>query len=111
MSKIRRASSSNIAEVDPRAIELYKEMRNVILDMPTADRGLCELVITFQLAEIAHQVPFKIHALRLREFNISRTQIQQTIMARVGVTLVMCEAAQAIEWLNQAYDGTGKSLH
>lgn len=109
MPKIRKASTAVIAEVNPRAIAHYKEMRNVILDVPAADRALCELAITCQLALLGHEVPFKIHALRLRDFDISRTQIQQAILAGIGVTCVMCEAAQAIEWLNQAYDETGAS--
>jgi hypothetical protein len=109
MPQIRRASTAVIAEVNPRAIAHYREMRSVILDVPAADRAMCELVITCQLALLGHEVPFKIHALRMRDFNVSKTQIQQAILAGVGVTCVMCEAAQAIEWLNQAYDETSES--
>ncbi|UUZ77252.1 hypothetical protein LP414_08140 [Polaromonas sp. P1(28)-13] len=84
MTTSRRASTTIVAGVNPTAVDRYKEMRNALMNAPGIDRTMCEVVITCQLALLGHEVPFKIHALRLRELNISKEQLQQVILAGVG---------------------------
>ena len=99
-----KASTARVAEANARAVEHYKAMRASVLDMPTADRTLCEIVVTAQLALLGHEVAFKLHAKRLFELAVSRQQLEQVVVAGLGVTLVIPQVAQALDWIEQAYE-------
>jgi hypothetical protein len=58
--------------------------------------------VTSQLALLGHEVPFKFHAMRLFELEVSREQLEQIILAGLGVTFVIPQAAQAMQWIEQA---------
>lgn len=103
MIQAKKPSTSIVAGINSSAIAHYREMRHAFLNAPGIDRTMCEVVITAQLALLGHEIPFKIHALRLKELNVSKEQLQHVLLAGVGVTCVVCEAARAIEWLDQAY--------
>lgn len=97
-----KASTARVAEVNLPAVAHYKAMRAALLDVPGPDRTLCEIVVTAQLASLGHQVPFKLHALQLFELGVSREQLEQVILAGLGVTLLMPQAAQVLDWIQQA---------
>jgi hypothetical protein len=97
-----KPSTTRVAEVNAPAVARYKEMRAALLDVPAADRMMCEIVVTAQLALLGHEVAFKLHALRLFEIGVSRQQLEQVVLAGLGVTLVIPQAAQALEWIEQA---------
>jgi hypothetical protein len=96
-------STVRVAEVNATAVARYKEMRAALLDQPGADRTLCEIVITSQLALLGHEVPFKVHAMRLFDMNVSREQLEQVILAGLGVTFVIPQVAQALDWIADAH--------
>jgi hypothetical protein len=99
-----KSSTARVAEVNAPAVERYKEMRAALLDVRGVDRTLCEIVITSQLGLLGHEVPFKLHAMRLFELKVSREQLEQVILAGLGVTFVIPQAAQALDWIEQAYE-------
>ena len=68
------------------------------------DRLLREIVITSQLALLGHEVAFKVHAIRLFEQKVTRSQLEQVILAGLGVTFVIPQAAQALDWIAQAHE-------
>jgi hypothetical protein len=99
-----KPSTVRVAEVNPQAVARYKDMRAALMDEPGIDRLLCEIVITSQLALLDHEVAFKVHAIRLFEQNVTRAQLEQVILAGLGVTFVIPQAAQALDWIAQAHE-------
>jgi hypothetical protein len=101
-----KASTVRVAEVNQVAIARYKEMRSALMQCEDADeRRWCEIVITSQLALLGHEVPFKIHATRLFEMEVSKEQLERVILAGIGVTFVLPQAAQALDWIEEAHRG------
>lgn len=103
MKAYMKPATARVAEVNAPAVDRYKEMREAFLSAEGVDRMLCEIVITSQLALLGYERPFKIHATRLFSLNISKERIEQVILAGVGVTLIMAEAARALDWLDEAH--------
>jgi hypothetical protein len=99
-----KASTARVAEVNASAVAHYKEMRAALLEVPGVDRTMCEIVVTAQLALLGHEVPFKLHAKRLFELKVSRQQLEQVILAGLGVTLVIPQVAQALDWIEEAHN-------
>lgn len=99
-----KASTVRIAEVNATAMERYKEMRAALLDAPGADRALGEIVVTTQLALLGHEVAFKLHAIRLFEAQVSRERLESAVLAGLGVTFVVPQAARALDWIEQAHE-------
>ena len=99
-----KPSTARVAEANAPAVEHYKAMRAAVLDMSVADRTLCEIVVTAQLALLGHEGPFKLHAKRLFELGVSRQQLEQVVIAGLGVTLVIPQVAQVLDWIQQASD-------
>ncbi|HSW18433.1 MAG TPA: hypothetical protein VLJ86_14535 [Ramlibacter sp.] len=99
----KKPSSALLAEVNADAMARYKEMRALVMPAPGVDAATCEIVLALQFALLGHEVPFKIHALRAMKLGVSLAQLEGLAMAGVGVTLIACEAARAIEWLRQAH--------
>jgi len=97
-----KASTARVAEVNSAAVARYKEMRTALMDV-AIDRKLCEIVVTSQLALLGHEGPFKLHAIRLFELQVSRAELEQVILAGLGVTFVIPQAAQALDWIEQAW--------
>ena len=99
-----KPSTTRVAEVNPQAVARYKEMRAALMEEPGIDRLLCEIVITSQLALLGHEVAFKVHAIRLFELKVTRAQLEQVILAGLGVTFVIPQTAQALDWIAQAHE-------
>jgi hypothetical protein len=104
MKAYPKPATARVAEVNAKAVDRYKEMREALMSAQDIDRNLCEIVITTQLALLGYERPFKIHATRLFALNISKELVQQAILAGVGVTFVMAEAARALDWLDEAHE-------
>ena len=103
-SVIMKASTVRVAEINPAAVARYKEMRGALLPGADSDeRRWCEIVITSQLALLGHEIPFKLHAIRLFELKVPKEQLQRVILAGIGVTFVLPQAAQALDWIDEAH--------
>jgi hypothetical protein len=98
-----KASTVRVAEVNAAAIKHYKDMRSALLEGHDEDRDLCEIVVTAQLALLGHEVPFKIHAMRLFGLGISKERLERVILAGLGVTLVVPQAALVLDWIEAAH--------
>src|SRR5436190_10721299 len=66
-----KPSTVRVAEVNAAAIARYKDMRGALIEGTDTNRVLCEIVITSQLGLLGHEGPFKIHAIRLFEQNVT----------------------------------------
>ncbi|KQP23424.1 hypothetical protein [Pseudorhodoferax sp. Leaf267] len=97
-----KASTVRVAEVNAAAIDHYKAMRGALLEGSDEDRLLCEIVVTAQLALLGHEVPFRIHAIRLFGLGVSRERLERVILAGIGVTLVLPQAALVLDWIEAA---------
>ena len=101
-----KASTVRVAEVNPAAVARYKEMRSALLQSDDAEeRRWCEIVVTSQLALLGHEGPFKLHAVRLFEMKVTKEQLERVILAGIGVTFVLPQAAQALDWIEEAHLG------
>ncbi|MFZ4286365.1 hypothetical protein [Variovorax sp. HJSM1_2] len=99
-----KASTVRVAEVNQAAVTRYKEMRSALLPSEDGDeRRWCEIVITSQLALLGHEVPFKLHAIRLFELKVSKEQLERVILWGVGVTFLLPQAAQVLDWIDEAH--------
>lgn len=98
-----RASTAIVAEVNPSAVDRYKQMRAALMEGSDPDKTLLEIVITSQLAVLGHESAFRMHAIRLFEQGVSRERLQQVILAGLGVTFVIPQAARALEWIDDAH--------
>ncbi len=105
-----KASTLRVAEVNAAAVERYKEMRSVLMAASGEDRTWCEIVVTTQLGLLGHEVPFKLHAKRLFELSISKERLQNVVLAGVGVTFVLPQAALVLDWIDEAYQQYQQSL-
>ncbi len=81
----------------------YKEMRAALMDAGAIDRTTCEIVVTSQLALLGYEVPFKFHAIKLFELKVSKEQLQQVILAGVGVTFLVVQASRVLDWIDEAH--------
>jgi len=98
-----KPSTARVAEVNVAAVARYKEMRAVVMDVPEHEKKLFEIIITSQLALLGHEVPFKLHAARLFELGVEKEQLQQVILAGLGVTFVIPQIAVALDWIDAAH--------
>ena len=98
----RTSSTARLVQVNPEAMACYKEMSARVMPAPGVDPATCEIVLAMQLALCGHEAPFKIHAQRAMALGVSLDQLQGLLMAGVGVSLVVFEAARAVEWLREA---------
>ena len=98
----RKSSTTRIAEISPAAIGHYKDMRAVLTNAPGVDPTSCEIVLACQLAMLGYEVPFKIHASRALALGVSKERMQGLILAGVGLTMLVYQAARALEWLDEA---------
>lgn len=79
----------------------YRKMRSHLLPAGVSD-AIGEIVLSMQFAVKGHEVPFKVHALRAISLGLSKGQLEALLMTGFGVTLIACEAAQALAWLDEA---------
>jgi hypothetical protein len=98
----RKPSSVRLAEVNPEAMACYKQMRARVMPAPGVDAATCEIVLAMQLALRGQELPFKIHAMRAMGLGVSLAQLEALLLAGVGVSLVVGEAARALDWLREA---------
>lgn len=99
----RKPSSALLADVHPQAMASYQEFRARVMPTPGAEAATCEIVLAMQLALRGHELPFKVHAARAMALGVSLAQLEGLLVAGVGVSLLACEAARALEWLRQAH--------
>lgn len=99
-----KPATARLAEVSPEAIAHYKQMRALVMPAPGVDAPTCEIVLCMQLALRGHEVPFKVHAMRAIAMGIPRQQLEGLLLAGVGVSLIVCEAARALDWLSEAHE-------
>jgi hypothetical protein len=79
-------------------------------EAPANDRKLLEIVVTqSQLALFGHEVAFKLHAMRLFQLDVTQEQLDQVILAGLGVTLVIPQVAQILDWIEEAWQAHRKS--
>lgn len=100
-----KPSTARVAEANAAAVERYKEMRGAVMAMPEADKATAEIVITCQLALLGQETAFKFHALRLFESGVPRERLERLILAGLGVTMVIPQAARALDWIAEAHQG------
>ena len=98
----RKPSSQRLGEANAEAMAHYKQMRARLMPAASVDEATCEIVLAMQLAVRGHEIPFKVHALRAMALGIARDQLQGLLMAGLGVSLVACETARALTWLDEA---------
>ncbi|MDR6854915.1 hypothetical protein [Variovorax guangxiensis] len=99
-----KPSTARLAEVNQQAIARYKEMRALVMPAPGVDAATCETVLAMQLALRGHELPFKVHAMRAMAQSMSLAQLEGLLLAGVGVSLLACEAARALDWLREAHE-------
>jgi hypothetical protein len=99
----RKPSTARLAEVNPEAMACYKQMRARVMPAPGTDAAMCEIMLAMQLALRGHELPFKIHAMRAMTQGVSLARLEGLLMAGVGVSLIVFEAARALEWLHEAH--------
>ena len=99
-----RSTSQIIAAANPQAFAHYKPMREAFGNADSLDRKTYETVIAVQFALLGKEVQFKVHAMRLFALGLSRQDVQALVLAGAGLTVIMCEAAQAATWAEEAYD-------
>lgn len=98
----RRSSTALLMEVNPQAMADYRQMRAKVMPAPGVDAATCEIVLAMQLALLGHEVPFKIHAMRAMRLGIALHQMEALLLASVGVSMVVGDAARALNWLREA---------
>lgn len=103
MERTPKPSTARLAEVNPDAMAHYKQMRALVMPAPGVDAATCEIVLAMQLALRGHEQPFKIHAMRAMAHGVTLAQLEGLLMAGVGVSLIVCEAARALDWLREAH--------
>jgi hypothetical protein len=97
-----KASTVIVSAVNSAAVDRYKEMRGALMDGLEGERLICEILITTQLALLGLEVPFKLHAKRLLDLGVTKEAVQRYLLAGVGVTTVIGQAARSLEWLDEA---------
>lgn len=99
-----KSSSEILAAGNPLAHEHYKRMREALGSADALDQKTYETVIAVQFAMLGKEVQFKIHAIRLFALGLSKEYVQAVVLAGLGLTVIMCEAARALTWTDEAYD-------
>lgn len=99
-----KASTVRVAEANQAAVDHYKMMRSAVVNGSLLDKELCDLVVTSQLALLGHEVPFKIHAIKLFEMKVSREKLEQVILAGLGVTFLIPDVARTLDWISDAHN-------
>ncbi|MGO4329020.1 hypothetical protein AB4Z48_29960 [Cupriavidus sp. 2TAF22] len=98
------STSEIIAAVNPQALGHYKQMRAALGNAETLDETTYETIIAVQFALLGKEVQFKIHAIRLFSLGLSKEHVQAVVLAGAGLTIIMCEAARALTWADEAYE-------
>jgi hypothetical protein len=98
----QKSSTARLAEVNPQAMACYRDMRAHVMPAPGVEAATCETVLAMQLAVRGQEVPFKIHAMRAMAQGVALAQLEALLMAGVGLTLLVSEAARAVGWLREA---------
>jgi hypothetical protein len=93
----QKPSTAFLASSNPEAMARYKEMRALVMPAPGVDPATCEIALAMQLAVRGHEVPFKVHSMRAMALGVSLAQMEALLMAGLGVTLIVCEAARALD--------------
>jgi hypothetical protein len=99
-----KPSTARLAEVNPQAIALYKQMRTLVMPAPEVDAALSETVLAMQLAVRGFEMPFKIHAMRAMARSMPLKHLENLLLSGVGVSLLASEAARALDWLREAHE-------
>jgi hypothetical protein len=102
METLMKASTVIVNAVNTEAVARYKEMRSALMGGLDDDQLICEILITTQLALLGLEVPFKLHAKRLLDLGVTKEAVQRYLLAGVGVTTVIGQAARSLEWLDEA---------
>jgi len=95
-----------IGEVNDKAIELYKAMREELLTSGPLDRSTCEIIVTTGFAVLGYELSFKVHTRRLISMNVPKAAVQHAVLATMGATTVIFQTAQALRWIDEVYDDT-----
>ncbi|TPQ26633.1 hypothetical protein [Cupriavidus pinatubonensis] len=108
-----RSTSEIIAAANPPAFGHFKLMREAFGNDKALDERTYETVIAVQFALLGKEVQFKIHAMKLFSLGFSREYVRALVLAGAGATVIMCEAARAVTWTDEAHDefqaGSGTS--
>ncbi|MDW3682776.1 hypothetical protein RA280_13685 [Cupriavidus sp. CV2] len=106
MMKTTEATSSSelLAAANPQAHEHFKMMRAALSNAEALERKTYETVIAVQFALLGKETQFKIHAIQLFSLGMSREYVRAVVLAGVGVTTILCEAARVLTWADEAYD-------
>ncbi|WP_066732910.1 hypothetical protein [Cupriavidus sp. D384] len=99
-----KSSSEIMAAGNPRAHEYYKHMREELAKAEGLDKKTYETVIAVQFALLGKEVQFKIHAIRLFALGLPKEYLQSVVLVGLGLTVIMCDAARALTWTEEAYD-------
>lgn len=103
MQSILKPSTVRVAQANPVAVDRYKEMRGAVMSISEEDRTTSEIVITCQLALLGQEAAFKFHVIRLLQLNVAKERLEQFILAGLGVTLILPQAARALDWIEDAH--------
>ncbi|MGF6873002.1 carboxymuconolactone decarboxylase family protein [Paraburkholderia sp. MM5477-R1] len=101
-TKPRIPSSQRLADANPEAMQHYERMRVAVSASTFVEGSLREIVLTTQFAVLGHEFPFKIHARRAMEQGVTKDALRAIIMVGLGITLVACDVARALSWLDEA---------
>ena len=100
----QKPSSALLAEVNPDAMALYRQMRATLMPPPGVEPATGEIVLAMQMALRGHEVPVKVHAMRAMALGVTLGQLEALLMASLGVSMVAFEISRAIEWLREAHE-------
>lgn len=87
----------------------YDRMRATILASPALDARVREIVLVAQFAVLGHEDPFKIHARRALDHGATKDTLRAALMIGFGATLIACEVARSIGWLDDVCNQKGAS--
>lgn len=99
-----RSSSEIIAVENAEAHGHYKRMRDALGSAGELDQKTYETVIAVQFALLGKEVQFKIHAIRLFSLGLPKEYLRAVVLVGLGLTVIMCDAARALSWTDEAYD-------
>ncbi|MGF6369037.1 hypothetical protein OKW40_001787 [Paraburkholderia sp. RAU6.4a] len=90
-------------------MEHFGKMRVAVMSTGTVRADLSEIILTMQFAVLGHEFPFKIHARRTIDHGVTKESLRAMLMTGLGVTLVACEVARALSWLDEVCSEAIKS--
>ncbi|TPQ40946.1 hypothetical protein C2U69_08885 [Cupriavidus pinatubonensis] len=93
-----------VASGNPQAYEYYKRMREEFATAEEVDKKTYETIVVVQFAMLGKEVQFKIHAIRLFSLGCSKEYLQALLLVGLGLTVIMCDAARALKWTDEAYE-------